>query len=90
MGRTIPSISQRLEQRLAAWERFSKLLRREEQAAYSCMVPVIRGKRSAIDAADEADIGVAMLLALITDLRGELNDIKRRMPGKPEERPSGT
>lgn len=90
MGRTIPSISQRLEQRLAAWERFSKLLSMEGQAAYSSMIPIIRGKRSAIDAADEADIGVAMLLALVTDLRGEIDAIKRRMPDKPAERTFGT
>jgi len=88
MGRSIPSISQRLEARLAAWERFSKMLCREEQAAYLSMIPLIRGRRTAIDAADEADIGVAMLLALITNLKGELDDLKRKAGNA--ERPSRT
>jgi hypothetical protein len=88
MGRSIPSISQRLEARLAAWERFSKMLGKEEQASYSSMIPIIRGRRTAIDAADEADIGVAMLLALITNLKGELDDLKRKSGNA--ERPSRT
>ena len=65
MGRTIPSISARLDAKIAQWERFSKLLNAREREAFGRLVSVMRDHRTAIDAADEADIGVAILLSMI-------------------------
>jgi hypothetical protein len=74
VGRTIPSISHRLESKLRQWERFSKQLHGRDRKAYSELVSVIRNHRTAIDAADEADLGVAILLAVATHLKGELDE----------------
>jgi len=68
MGRSIPSVSHRIEQKLAQWGKFGRLLSREEQEAFGRLENVIRDRRTAIDEADEADIGVAMLLAAATHL----------------------
>jgi hypothetical protein len=73
VGRTIPSISHRLERKLRQWERFSKQLHGRDREAYAGLVRAIRNRRSAIDAADEADLGVAILLAVATHLKGELD-----------------
>lgn len=73
MGRTIPSISARLDAKIAQWERFSRLLNRKEREAFSELVSVMRDRRTAIDAADEADIGIAILLALIVHLEAGRN-----------------
>lgn len=85
MGRNIPSVSCRIESRLAEWERFAKLLNREERAAFSKLVSAVKDRRTAIDTADE-DIGLAMLLAMIVTIKGELDE--RRGPD-PGQRPAG-
>ena len=77
MGRSIPSISYRLDEKMRHWERFAKLLPKEEQEAFASIIPLIRNRRSAIDAADESDIGVAILLAIIVQMKGEMDVLKR-------------
>jgi len=77
MGRSIPSISYRLDEKMRQWERFAKLLPKEEQEAFTSLIPLIRNRRSAIDGADESDIGVAILLAIIVQMRGEIDVLKR-------------
>jgi len=74
MGRTIPSISARLDGKIAQWTRFSKLLPKKEREAFGRLVSIIRDRRTAIDAADEADIGIAILLAMMTAMKGELDE----------------
>jgi len=74
MGRTIPSISARIDGKIAQWERFAKLLPREEREAFGRLVSVIRNRRTAIDAADEADIGIAILFAMIVQMEAK-NDV---------------
>jgi hypothetical protein len=74
VGRTIPSISHRLENKLRQWDRFSKHLHGRDRKAFSELVSVIKNHRTAIDAADEADLGVAILLALVMHLKGELDE----------------
>ena len=70
----IPSISHRLESKLRQWERFSKHLHGRDRKAYAELVSVIKNHRTAIDAADEADLGVAILLAVAAHLKGELDE----------------
>lgn len=86
MGRTIPSISHRLDAKLRQWEGFSRQLHGKDKEAYSELVAVIRNRRSAIDAADEADLGVAILLAVATYLKGELDERTGDGKGEGEDR----
>ncbi len=74
MGRTIPAITSRIESKIAQWDRFSKLLTPTEREAFKELVSLIRNRRTAIDATEEADIGVAILLAAITQMKGELRE----------------
>ena len=87
MGRSIPSISFRLDEKMRQWERFAKLLNAQEREAFDELIAVIRNRRSAIDAADESDIGVAILLAIIVQMRGEIDVLKRQ--GKRHESGGG-
>jgi hypothetical protein len=83
MGRSIPSISHRLDSKIRQWQRFAKLLNQKEKEAFAKLMSTIKNKREAIDAADEADIGVAILLAMIVSTKGEIHE-------KPKERDSGS
>jgi hypothetical protein len=71
MGRTIPSVSFRLEERLSRWKNFSAHLDRREKEAFLRLLAVVRERRTAIDAADEEDIALAMLLAMLVYLEGK-------------------
>ena len=64
MGRSIPSITYRLDTRIRRWDRLSRLLSMSEQRAYRKLVSVARNRRTAIAEADEPDLGVAILLAM--------------------------
>jgi len=74
VGRTIPSISHRLDERLRQWERFGRQLHGREREAFRDLLAAVRDRRSAIDAADEADLGVAILLAAITYMKGRMDE----------------
>ena len=74
MGRTIPSISARVDGKISQWERFSRHLPRKKQESFRALVSAIRDRRTAIDAADEADIGIAILLAMVVSLKGEMDE----------------
>jgi hypothetical protein len=71
MGRSIPSISHRLDSKIRQWQRFAKLLNQREREAFAKLISAIKNRRGAIDAADEADIGVAILLAMVVAIKGE-------------------
>jgi len=71
MGRTIPSVSYRLEERLARWKALSEHLDRREKEAFLRLIAHVRERRGAIDAADEDDLAIAMLLAMIIRLEGK-------------------
>ena len=70
MGRTIPSVSGRVEERLARWEKFARHLRSDERESFIRLAGVVKDLRGAIDAADESDLGIAMLLAIAVHLEG--------------------
>lgn len=81
IGRSIPSISHRLDSKIRDWQRFAKALNAKEREAFNELISSIKNKRTAIDAADEADLGIAILLAMIVSIKGEFNE-------KPKERDS--
>ncbi len=77
MGRSIPSVSRRMDHRLMQWEKFGRLLNREEREAYRRLVTVMRNRRTAIGEADEADIGIAMLLAVAAYMEREICSMRK-------------
>ena len=89
MGRTIPSVSGRVEDRIAQWERFARHLRGQERESFARLVAAVKNLRGAIDAADEADLGVAMLLAMAVHLEGRLHGRDGGEAGKGQERLPG-
>lgn len=84
MGRSIPSVTQRINSKLAQWEKYRRMLPPERQEAFSRLAAEALNSRTAIDAADEPDIGVAILLSMITCLESERNGksqpLQRRLP----------
>ena len=89
MGRTIPSVSGRIEGRIAQWERFARHLRGEEKESFMRLVAAVKDLRGAIDSAEEADLGVAMLLAMAVHLEGKIHGRDRGKDGQSQERLSG-
>jgi hypothetical protein len=77
MGRSVPSVSRRMDHRLMQWEKFGRLLSREERHAYRRLVTVMRNRRTAIGEADEADIGIAMLLAVAAYMEREICSMRK-------------
>ena len=72
MGRTIPSITYRVDERFREWERFCDLLPPRDRASFRKLVSVIRDRRTALDAADE-DLDVIILLAMAVHLQSEID-----------------
>ncbi len=64
-------MSFRLEERLSRWKDFSAHLDRREKEAVLRLLAIVRERRTAIDAADEEDIALAMLLAMVVYLEGK-------------------
>jgi len=58
-----------MDSKLSQWERFARTLPPHEREAFLELVSHMKNRRSAIDAADEPDIGIAMLLAAIVHLK---------------------
>ena len=74
MGRSIPSISHRLDSKIMQWQRFAKLLNAREREAFLALISSVKNRREAIAAADEADLSVAILLAMVVKMKDELNE----------------
>ena len=81
MGRSVPAITQRIEGKFMQWDKYRGLLNAHEKEAFDRLIPVIKNRRTAIAEADEADLGVAILLAVAVYLEGELCSL-REAPGK--------
>ncbi len=91
MGRSIPSITHRISSKQAEWERFARLLGEADRRAFEELSAAARDRRSAIDALDEPDIGIALLLAIVTHLQVELDALRTSGKGglgcEPADRP---
>jgi hypothetical protein len=72
MGRSIPSITSRVDAKIDQWKRFSHTLRGKNREAYDELVKLMRDHRTEIDAADEADVSTAILLLVCLNLMGRL------------------
>ena len=76
MGRSIPSITYRLESKLSQWNEAAKTLPEPERKAFLELVSLVKNRRTAIDATDEPDLSVAVLLVLLLHLKGEVNVLR--------------
>lgn len=74
MGRSIYSATARIDQKISQWETFSKMLPKNEREAFLELVKQMKNRRSAIESADEPDIGLAMLLVAIVHLKATKGD----------------
>ncbi len=76
MGRSIPSITHRLAQRQSDWDAFGRALPKADRDAFEKISIAVRNRRGAIEALDEADIGIAMLLAAVVHLAVEIDALR--------------
>jgi len=72
MGRSIPSISHRLDAKVAQWKRLAGVLRGKDKQAFDELMELVRSRRTEIDAADEADVSSAILLLVCLNLMGRM------------------
>ncbi len=72
MGRSIPSISHRVDAKMAQWKRLAGVLRGKDKQAFDDLLELVRSRRTEIDAADEADISSAILLLVCLNLMGRM------------------
>jgi len=72
MGRSIPSISNRLDAKVAQWKRLAGVLRGKDKQAFDDLMELVRSRRTEIDAADEAGVSCAILLLVCLNLMGRL------------------
>ena len=79
MGRSIPSATARVDAKIAEWSRAARLLDAEERTAFSELLNVVKNHRTALEALDEPDISVSMLLLMLIQLKA----------GEVHERPGG-
>lgn len=69
MGRSIPSATARLDAKLLEWQRAARLLTAQEKQAFAELLNAVRNHRTALEALDEPDIGVSMLLLMLVHLK---------------------
>ncbi|MFA5106474.1 MAG: hypothetical protein WC506_05965 [Candidatus Micrarchaeia archaeon] len=79
MGRSIPSATARIDAKIAQWEAFGRALGKSDRKAFDEIMSVIRDRRTAIDAANEADIGIAMVLAAAVYLKRDRDETARKL-----------
>lgn len=70
MGRSIPSISHRIDAKVTQWKRLAGVLRGKDKQAFDEFLELVRSRRTEIDAADEADVSSAILLLVCLHLLG--------------------
>ncbi|MEW6722059.1 MAG: hypothetical protein AB1324_02265 [Candidatus Micrarchaeota archaeon] len=86
LGRNIPSVSFRIQEKFAHLERFSKMLPLNEQRAFAKLMAIVRERRGAIDTADE-DLDFIILLTIAAYLGGEIDAVRGQdSPESPQTR----
>ncbi|MBI5226016.1 hypothetical protein HY994_02120 [Candidatus Micrarchaeota archaeon] len=81
MGRSIPSISNRLDAKLAELQHFAKTLRGKDREAFEEIVKDIRDHRTEIDALNEPDLTGTINFMALVNLKREINEHNRPKDG---------
>ena len=76
-GDVMDRVRQKIDKRIGQWDQFVKKVYGDEKEAYHELACIIKNRKEAIDAAHEKDVSIAMLLAAVTHLKGEVNVLKR-------------
>ena len=76
MGRSIPSVTARLDSKLQEWSEFERQLNTESRQAYRELASKAKNFRASICESNEPDISIAMLLAMAVALKREINELK--------------
>jgi hypothetical protein len=69
MGRTIPSISARLERKFVDWKGFEECLPNEDRKIYRELAETVKNFRAAISESGEYDLAVPILLAMLISVK---------------------
>ena len=75
MGRTIPSITFRIEEKMRDWENLYNLLDLEEKKCFKELLAYSRKLRSGIMECDN-DLSSLLLLSMLIQVKKELNRMK--------------
>ncbi len=81
MGRSIPSISNRLDAKINELQHFAKTLRGKDREAFEEIIKSIRDHRTEIDAMNEPDLTGAINFMALVNLKREINESKRPKDG---------
>ncbi|MBI4181635.1 MAG: hypothetical protein HY520_01550 [Candidatus Aenigmarchaeota archaeon] len=79
MGRTIPSTTARVDERLAEWQFFARVLPRSGQEAFQDLAVAARNARAAISEAPDPDIAIPILLAMLVQVQRDLRQAEARI-----------
>lgn len=81
MGRTIQTMNQIIQQEEAAFSRFRRTLRREDQRLFDTLFAQARKHTAAISQANHALPFEAILLAMLLEQAREIEHLKRQLYG---------
>lgn len=76
MGRTIPSTTARVDERLLEWQRFARLLPVSGQEAFQDLAAAARNARAAISEAPDPDIAIPLLVAMLVHVQRDLLQLR--------------
>lgn len=79
MGRTIPSVTYRMDSKFDKWRKFEEMLSPGKRQDLKDLQSKVKNYRSAILEADEADTTVPILLSMIVELKSELENLRDRV-----------
>jgi hypothetical protein len=79
MGRTLATITQMIQEEMAAFANFRRALRREDQRMFDDLFAAARQHIAAISQANHVLPFEAMLLAMLLEQRRELEQLRRRL-----------
>lgn len=70
---------QKIEKKMEEWNTFAKAVYGDEKEAYHEIASIVREREHAIEDMQEKNIGVAILVAAVTYMKGEMNVMKRAL-----------
>jgi hypothetical protein len=75
MGRTVPSPTFRIDQKLEKWRRLSRMLGKEERDAFESLIAHSRRLRTVLFECED-EVAVLLLLGMVIGLKAELERLE--------------
>lgn len=79
MGRTIASITNRLEDKFQKWEEYKRMLRSDKRFELEELKDKVMNERNAILESNEPDLSTPILLTMILDLKTQIERLKNEV-----------